>query len=154
MTAPTITIPDIGTVPALPDALQLVAYAARDMPARTWGVVARVDDGDPMLYVDGLPNSVTAGRIAAQLATVYGPDVYAVHRCPTAVTVHTAHPELPGNLVGTVPAPAKPPARADVAALAVHVRDLADGLHEYAIAAHRRERMHRAPMPADPADLF
>lgn len=102
MTAPTIELAGVGPVPALPAQLHPVALAAKDTPARTWSVVACPDDGPPTLQAAGLPNSVTAGHLAQALTKVYGPDVFVVYRCPTAVTVHTAHPEHANNLRGTL----------------------------------------------------
>jgi hypothetical protein len=153
MTAPTITLADVGTVPALPDDLIPIALAVRDVAAHTWSVVACPDGGQPVVHATGLANSVAAGRIAARLTVVYGPAVFTVHRCPSTVTVHGAHPELAHNLIGTIAMPVGEPTilvPADLAALADHVRELADhvrelaaGLHAYAVTAHRREYTHR-----------
>lgn len=102
MTAPTITLVDVGAVPALPDNLIPIALAVRDVPERTWSVVACPDDGPPVLHATELTSSVAAGRIAASLTLTYGPLVFIAYRCPTSVTVSGAHPELAGNLIGSV----------------------------------------------------
>jgi hypothetical protein len=144
MTTPTITLPDVGTVPALPDGLHPIALAARDMAPRKWGVVACPDGGDPVLYSGNLRTSVAAGRLAQTLTRAYGPRVFVVYRCTAAVTVHTAHPELPYNLIGSAPAPRRVlPAPAEMTALVVRIDALAGSLHEHAVAAHRRDRMHQ-----------
>lgn len=144
MTIPTITLPDVGAVRALPDDMYPIALAARNIPVRTWAVVVLCDGDGPILYASELPNSVAAGHVAQMLSEWYSPAVFVVYRCPAAVTVHTAHPELPHNLIGSAPAPQLDrPTPAEVAALVVRIDALADSLHEHAIAAHRRDRMHQ-----------
>jgi hypothetical protein len=151
MTTPTITLDSAGAVPALPENLHAVALAARDIPARTWGVVACPDDGAPVLQIGGLPNSVAAGRRAHALTIAYGPALFVVYRCPNAVTVHGVHPEHAHNLFGTLPMTAAQTRPApDKAALVAHVSELAADLHEYALATHRREQTHHVIDPDRP----
>jgi len=147
MTAPTITIAGPGAVPAIPENLHDVALAAQKTPARTWSVIVTPDGGDPVLYASELPNSVAAGQIAQHLVEWYGPAVFVAYRCPTAVTLHGPHPELAHNLIGTMPVgptqTTAPAAQVDLPHLIAHVHQLAAGLHDYAIAEHRREHTHR-----------
>lgn len=141
----TTTIESAGAVPALPEELHPIAHAARDLPARTWGVAIWPDE-QPTLAAAGLPNSVVAAKMAAILAAWYGQAVFVVYRCPTAVTVHTRDMGHRPNTLGTLPVAGHPAPRPlpDRDALIAHIHELGDPgpLHEYAERGHRAERTH------------
>jgi hypothetical protein len=145
MAAATITFEGAGPVPALPAELRPVALAARDLTARTWGVVIWPDD-EPTLVAGGQASSVAAARLADVLADTYGHAVFVVYRCPTAVTVHTRDVGHPRNTLGTLDVPGQPGARRlrTVADLIAHIHQIGDpdALRAYAEQEHRRERQH------------
>jgi hypothetical protein len=145
MAAATITFEGAGPVPALPAELRPVALAARDLTARTWGVVIWPDD-EPTLVAGGQASGVAAARLADVLADTYGHAVFVVYRCPTAVTVHTRDVGHPRNTLGTLAVPGQPDVRRlrTLAELITLCHQLGDPepLRQHSEQQHRRGRQH------------
>lgn len=144
-TTATIQLAGVGAVRALPERLHPVALAAEGMAVRTWGVVSVPDDGPPVLERDEL-TMLGAAELGNLLAESFGPAVYVVYRCPTAVTVHTRDMSHRPNLLGTLTVQTNPQIRGEWTRI-LHLRQYA--ARDAEVVAAFREAHHLAADATD-----